>query len=162
MAEPSNLLENSITSLLHPSDYLELRDNQPIYQTINLTEREETFRSRVRGTLERGNYSRVSRAVGLFVAVYHYMNEDELQQIHRAKEVLEDELTDVTTGLVHASTFLELNKMKLRRPIFDESYRQQLQARVFAAQTTLDYDMKLMGRLLEDIGLLAAIEEEET
>lgn len=165
MASQSAARKYCIENLLHPSDYVKLRDDPlsySLYARDSSPDRRDMFRLYVSRPLDQGNYSRISRGVSIFVSFYHSLNEVELSTIHHAKELLEEELTHMTNGLVDTSAIIELNKAKLRRPNLDESARQQLQATVLAAQATLENDLKLFGRLLEDIGVLAGIDDEET
>lgn len=159
-----SVYETRDESMLHPVDLLSMKTEPHHYQqsSSDLTSRERVFKSFIAGPLDNGNYARISRGVGCFVALYHAMTEEELAEINRAKEVLEDEITDVMSLLVASSTVIELHKSKLRRTGCTMLLRQTCQEKITAAEATLLHDQKNLNRLLEDIGLLAAIVEEES
>lgn len=164
MSAEDSIRDTRIENLLHPADAMniEAEPHKFLETAADLATRARIFKSYVTGPLDKGNYSRVSRSLGLFVSLYHVLTEEELSVICRAKEVLDDEVTDVVRGLADTSTVIELNKLRLRRPGLTALARQTYQDKITAAEATLAYDQKNLGRLLEDIGLLGGIEEEET
>lgn len=150
--------------LLHPADYDRIRENPENFSQSrdDIEVRSTIFKTHVGKALDQGNYSRIARGVGFFVSLYHFMTDDEISQIGLAKELLEDELFDLTTGLQATSTNIERHKIRLRRPGVREELRQIYQANVSGGQAALANDLDHLNRLLQDIGLLTAIEEEET
>lgn len=164
MSDNLTVAQTRINGLLHPADlaYFQNESHDHNQPAADLDARTATFDSNVGRPLAAGNYSRISRGVGFFVALYHAMNEDELSVIDNNKELLEDEIFDLTNRMVKTTTTIELHKLKLRRPGLDESACQNYQDVVAAAHTTFAYELELLTRLCQDTGLLAAIEEEET
>lgn len=164
MTNQSPVFQGYLSDLIHPADDRNIQENSALYSHArhDIEKREFMFRIHVKNALDRGHYSRIARGVGFFIALYHSMNEDELADICRAKELMEDEVTDLTTGLQATSTNIELHKMKLRRPHLNDQQREIYQGRIAAGRATLANDLDYLNRLLQDIGLLAAIEDEET
>lgn len=164
MSDQAPLSRNYLGDVLHPADDRRLRENPNSFSEArdNIEQRDFIFKIQVKNALDRGHYSRIARGVGFFVSLYHSMNEEELADICCAKELMEDELTDLTTGLQSTSANIELHKIKLRRPHLSDHQREIYEGRVAAGKATLANDLDYLSRLLQDIGLLVAIEDEET